>query len=119
MQNTERRREPRHPVNAAVRLSLEWEHTISVARIVDMSAGGMRLDAPGLYLASQGWLHLRVVRRDGEAASAVARLVRSHGAGIAFRFDTVGVIDQRLFATPGFWRTADSIEVMEIDGPKC
>ena len=119
MKNPERRREPRHTVNASVRLSLESQHTISVARIVDLSAGGMRLDAPGLQIAAEGWLHIRVARRDGHAASAVARLIRTHGAGLAFRFDTVGAIDQGLFATPGFWTTAEVIDVMAIDAPRC
>lgn len=119
MQTPERRREPRHPVNTSVRLSLESQHTISVARIVDLSAGGMRLDAPGLQIPPDGWLHIRVARRDGAAATAVARLIRSHGAGIAFRFDTVGEVDQRLFGTPGFWSTAEVIDVMAIDAPRC
>lgn len=119
MQNPERRREPRHPVNTSVRLALESQHTISVARIVDLSAGGMRLEVPGLQLAPHGWLHIRLARRDGSAASAVARLIRCQGAGIAFRFDTVGEIDQRLFGTPGFWSTAEAIDVMSIDAPRC
>ena len=118
MHHAERRQQPRHAVNASVRLSLESHHTISVARIVDLSAGGMRLLAPGLTLAPGGWLHIRVARRDGSAATAVARMIRCHGPGIAFRFDTVGEADQRLFATPGFWQTADSIDVMAIDAPR-
>ena len=65
----ENRRNARHFVGVSVRLFLDSPQTGMRAEIVDMSAGGMRIRAPGLELAPNQQMTLRIARHDGHAAT--------------------------------------------------
>lgn len=106
----ENRRNARHPVGVSVRLFLDSPQTAMRAEIVDLSAGGMRIRAPGLQLSSNAPLRVRIARQDGHAATTVARIVREDDHGIAFQFEDLSTADRELLATPGFWTTAEIID---------
>ena len=108
----ENRRSPRHAVGVSVRLRLDGRYTAGMlAEIVDMSAGGMRIRAPGLMLSPDSQLIMRVARQDGHAATTVARIVRADQHGIAFRFEDPITADRELLAMPGFWSAAELIDL--------
>lgn len=107
----ENRRNARHPVGVSVRLFLHSPQTGMRAEIVDLSAGGMRIRAPGLELSPNSQLNVRIARHDGHAASGVARIVRADDEGIAFRFEDLTNTDRELLSTPGFWTTAEVIDL--------
>jgi len=108
----ENRRSARHPVGVSVRLFLDSPQTGMRAEIVDMSAGGMRIRAPGLELPDNAQMTMRIARQDGHAAITVARIVRADDDGIAFCFEDSSSADRELLATPGFWTTAEHIDLM-------
>jgi hypothetical protein len=105
----ENRRTARYPVGVSVRVFLDSPLTGMRAEIVDMSAGGMRIRAPGLELSPNEQMTLRIARQDGRAAFATARIVRADHGGIAFRFEDLTSDDRELLAMPDFWTTADHI----------
>jgi hypothetical protein len=107
----ENRRNARHFVGVSVRLFLDSPQTGMRAEIVDMSAGGMRIRAPGLDLAPNSQMTLRIARHDGHAATTVARIVRADESGIAFCFEDLTASDRELLAIPGFWSTAEIIDL--------
>jgi hypothetical protein len=107
----ENRRNARHPVGVSVRLFLDSPQTGMRAEIVDLSAGGMRIRAPGLELSPNLQMKVRIARQDGHAASGVARIVRADDSGIAFRFEDLTSADRELLSTPGFWTTAEIIDL--------
>ncbi|HUS64343.1 MAG TPA: PilZ domain-containing protein [Kofleriaceae bacterium] len=107
----DRRREYRHPVHALVRVFMDSPQTGIQAEIVDLSPGGMCLRALNLAMRPSTWLQLRIARSDGSAALAVAQVVRCRPDAIAFRFEDVTEGDRELLATPGFWSTAEAIDV--------
>ena len=105
----ENRRNTRHHVGVSVRLFLDSPQTGMRAEIVDLSAGGIR--APGLELSPDARLKVRIARGDGYAATTIARVVRIDEQGIAFRFEDLTASDRELLATPGFWSTAELIDL--------
>lgn len=107
----DRRRELRHPVHALVRLFMDSPQTGIQAEIVDLSPGGMCLRVFNLAMRPTSWLQLRIARSDGSAALAVAQVVRCQPDAVAFRFEDVCDSDRELLATPGFWSTAEAIDV--------
>ena len=107
----ENRRSARYPVGVSARLFLDSPQTGMSAEIVDMSAGGMRIRAPGLELSPNSQLTVRIARQDGNAAITQARIVRADQDGIAFRFVDLTTADRELLATPGFWTTAEHIDL--------
>jgi hypothetical protein len=118
----ENRRNARHPVGVSVRLRFDSPHTANRrldsphtgirAEIVDLSAGGMRIRAPGLALSPDAQMTVRIARQDGHAAGGVARIVRADADGIAFRFEDLTTSDRELLSTPGFWTTAEIIDLI-------
>ena len=107
----ENRRNTRHHVGVSVRLFLDSPETGMRAEIVDLSAGGMRIRAPGLELSPDARMKVRIARVDGYAATTIARVVRIDEQGIAFRFEDLTSSDRELLATPGFWSTAELIDL--------
>ena|SRR5690349_5257739 len=107
----DRRRELRHPVHAVVRVFMDSPQTGIQAEIVDLSPGGMCLRVLNLVMRPASWLQLRIARADGSAALAVAQVVRCQSDVVAFRFADVCESDRALLATPGFWSTAEAIDV--------
>lgn len=107
----ENRRNARHFVGVSVRLFLDSPQTGMRAEIVDLSAGGMRIRAPGLELEPNAQMKVRIARQDGHAATTVARIVRADEDGIAFCFEDLTSSDRELLATPGFWSTAEHIDI--------
>lgn len=107
----ENRRTARFPVGVSVRVFLDSPHTGMRAEIVDMSAGGMRIRAPGLELSPNAQMMVRIARQDGHAASTMARIVRADHDGIAFSFEDLTSADRELLGTPGFWSTAEHIDI--------
>ncbi|HEU5056548.1 MAG TPA: PilZ domain-containing protein [Kofleriaceae bacterium] len=107
----ENRRNARHVVGVSVRLFLDSPQTGMRAEIVDMSAGGMRIRAPGLELEPNAQMNLRIARQDGHAAFTSARIVRTDEDGIAFSFESPTEHDRELLAMPGFWSTAEIIDL--------
>ena len=108
----ENRRNARHFVGATVRVFLNSPQTGMRAVIVDMSAGGMRIHAPGLLLEPNAQMTMRIARHDGHAATTVARIVRADEGDIAFCFEDLTASDRELLAIPGFWSTAEVIDLL-------
>jgi hypothetical protein len=107
----EHRRNARHPVGVSVRLFLDSPQSGMRAEIVDRSASGMRIRAPGLALAPNAKMKVRIARQDGQAATTIARIVRHDDQGIAFHFENLSREDRELLSTPGFWTTAELIDL--------
>jgi hypothetical protein len=108
----ENRRNARYPVGVSVRLLLDSSQTGMRVEIVDRSASGMCIRAPGLALAPDAQVKVRIARQDGQAATMIARIVRHDDRGIAFHFESLGSADRELLSTPGFWTTAELIELI-------
>lgn len=107
----DRRRETRHPVNALVRVFMDSPQTGMQAEIVDLSPGGMCLRMANLVMRPLSWLQLRIARADGSAALTLAQVVRCQAGEVAFRFDDVCDSDRARFSTPGFWSSAEAIDI--------
>jgi hypothetical protein len=107
----ENRRSARHPVGVSVRLLVDSAHTSMRVEIVDMSAGGMRIRAPDLRLLPNARMGIRIARQDGHTARGIARIVRADDGDIAFRFEDLDSADRELLSTPGFWTTAELIDL--------
>src|SRR5262245_53095841 len=118
----ENRRNARHPVGVSVRLRFDSPHTANRrldsphtgirAEIVDLSAAGMRLRPPGRALSPNAQLTVRIARQDGHAAGGLASMVRADDDGNALRFQYLTTSDRELLAPPGFWTTAEIIDLI-------
>lgn len=110
----DRRRDTRFSPERDLRLFLGSQQTELRGRVMDLSAGGMRLHAPEVHIASSVTLQLHLALANGRGATATARAARGEGGDIVFHFQTASAGDRDLFGSASFWREDGGIAALYI-----